>query len=174
MGVSFVTSQQAWNFALYSKHATAVTLYLYQQNDTDNPVYSYNFKPLLNKSGRVWHCRIPAATIDGAHYYAYKVDGPFDLREGHRFDPQKILLDPYARAVHFPPGFDRTAAIGPGANVGKAPLGLIHINHANNTPHEAQSPLHTHDTIIYELHVKGFTQHHYCPVKHLRALKAVV
>jgi len=159
MGVSFVASQQAWNFTLYSKHATAVTLHLYRDSDTEQPFYSYAFKPLLNKSGRVWHCRLPAATVNDASYYAYQIDGPFNLQAGQRFDQQKILLDPYARAVHFPPGFDRKAAMGPGANAVKAPLGFIHINHGNNIRHEAQRPVHTHDTIIYELHVKGFTRH---------------
>ena len=68
MGVSFVTSQQAWNFVLYSKHASAVTLHLYQRSDTENPVYSYQFKPLPNKSGRVWHCRISVAAAASAHF----------------------------------------------------------------------------------------------------------
>ncbi|PCH59194.1 MAG: glycogen debranching enzyme [Gammaproteobacteria bacterium] len=159
MGVSFVASQQAWNFALYSKHASAVTLHLYQQSDTENPVYSYQFKPLLNKSGRVWHCRISVAAAASAHYYAYQVNGPVNPAQGQRFDSEKTLLDPYARAVHFPSGFDRLAAIGPGANAGKAPLGLIPINHGNNTQPETQKPQHTHDAVIYELHVKGFTRH---------------
>jgi len=158
MGVTFIKSQQAWNFALYSKHATAVTLHLYQESDTEHPVYSYEFKPLLNKSGRVWHCRLPAATVNSASYYAYQVDGPHNPDNGHRFDPKKSLLDPYARVIHFPVDFDRKAAIASGSNAGKAPLGHIHIKQ-NITHHEQHKPKHTHDTIIYELHVKGFTRH---------------
>lgn len=114
LGVSFIASQQSWNFALYSKHASAVTLHLYRENEIQNPIYTYRFKPLLNKSGRVWHCRIPATIVDDALYYAYQIDGPFDLKSGHRFDPQKSLLDPYSRAIHFPPTFKRQAAIDPG------------------------------------------------------------
>jgi len=159
MGVSFVASQQAYNFALYSKHATSVTLQLYRDNDTRQPFYSYLFKPLLNKSGRVWHCRLPAATIDGAHYYAYQIDGPNQPEQGHRFDPQKILLDPYARAIHFPNDLDRLAARLPGSNAGKAPLGCIHVGSDANTQVNEPHPQHDHDTIIYELHVRGFTQH---------------
>jgi len=159
MGVSLVPSQQACNFALYSKHATAVTLHLYRDSDTEQPFYSYSFKPLLNKSGRVWHCRLPAATVNGASYYAYQIDGPMQPEQGHRFDPQKFLLDPYARAVHFPPGFDRTAAIAPGTNAGQAPLGCIHLQSTADTPPEVHHPGHTHDTVIYELHVRGFTHH---------------
>jgi len=159
LGVSFVASQQAWNFALYSKHASAVRLHLYHENNTQTPIYSYTFKPLLNKSGRIWHCRLPAATVDGAHYYAYQVDGPFDLQQGHRFDPQKYLLDPYSRAVFFPPAFDRQAAIDAGSNIGKAPLGVLHTHIDSNPLNQDQKPQHTHDTVIYELHVKGFTRH---------------
>ncbi len=159
MGVSFVASQQAYNFALYSKHATSVRLQLYRDDNTSHPFYSYLFKPLVNKSGRVWHCRLLAATIDGAHYYAYQIDGPNQPEQGHRFDPQKILLDPYARAVHFPNDFDRLAARLTGSNAGKAPLGCIHVGSDAHTRVNEPHLQHDHDTIIYELHVRGFTQH---------------
>jgi len=159
LGVSFVASQQAWNMALYSKHASAVTLHLFHKNDTQTPIYSYTFNPLRNKSGRVWHCRLPAAIVDSAHYYAYQIDGPFDLQAGHRFDPQKWLLDPYSRAVFFPPAFNRQAAIQSGSNSGQAPLGVIHTHQECAAPNSDKRPRHTHDTVIYELHVKGFTRH---------------
>ncbi|HEC16726.1 MAG TPA: glycogen-debranching protein [Sedimenticola sp.] len=159
LGTSFVASQQAWNFALYSKHATAVTLHLFHQDDAETPFYSYTFNPLLNKSGRVWHCRIAAGVVDDARYYAYQVDGPHDPAAGHRFDPRKHLLDPYCRAVYFPPAFSRKAAIEPGPNAGKAPLGVIHVHAGRDHLHWERKPRHTHDTIIYELHVKGFTRH---------------
>ena len=63
----------------------------------------------------------------GARYYAYKIDGPRSSgpRDWHAFDPQKVLLDPYAKAVFFPPGFDRQAAERPGSNMGRAPLGIL-------------------------------------------------
>ncbi len=159
LGVNFIASQQAWNFALYSKHASAVKLHLYHKNDTQNPVYTYVFKPLLNKSGRVWHCRLAAATVDDAHYYAYQVDGPFNLQQGHRFDPLKYLLDPYSRAVFFPPAFNRQAAIESGSNIGQAPLGVIRTQRDFDVLNQEQRPRHTHDRVIYELHVKGFTRH---------------
>ena len=159
LGVNFVASEQAWNFALYSKHASSVTLHLFHQDDTQNPLYSYRFRPLLNKSGRVWHCRIVGDVVDNARYYAYQIDGPHDPHAGHRFDAQKCLLDPYCRAVYFPPAFSRRAAIGHGSNAGKAPLGIIHDESDYGCrSHENYAPRHTHDTVIYELHVKGFTQ----------------
>ncbi|MCF6211815.1 MAG: hypothetical protein L3J88_05030 [Gammaproteobacteria bacterium] len=160
LGVSFIVSEQAWNFSLYSKHAASVTLHLFHPDDTQRPFYSYHFRPLLNKSARIWHCRIAGDVVDdGARYYAYQVDGPHDPQAGHRFNEKKWLLDPYCRAVYFPPGFSRRASIGPGSNAGKAPLGIIYDDPECGCRMQEESTLrHTHDTVIYELHVKGFTQ----------------
>ena len=158
LGIAFVAQEQAYNFALYSKHATEVIVHLYTEHDPANPVYSYRFDYLKNKSGRVWHCRIPADLVDQACYYGYQVDGPVVHWKGHRFNHDKILLDPYARVVYFPSHFSRKAAIGPGSNMGEAPLGIIHANHAPFDWGGDRSPRHTHDTVIYELHVAGFTR----------------
>jgi hypothetical protein len=82
--------------------------------------------------------------------------GPFEV---HAFDRDKLLLDPYARCIAFPPGFDRAAALGGGPNLGKAPLGMIE---ACERPFEwgrDRRPRHEADALIYELHVRGFTQH---------------
>ncbi len=159
LGITLAESEQAYNFALYSKHATGVTVHLYTEHDTVNPIYSYHFDFLKNKSGRIWHCRIPADLVDQASYYGYQIDGPLDLRRGHRFDHDKILLDPYARAIYFPQNFSRKAAIGPGPNKGKAPLGVIHTNPIPFDWSGDRRPRHTHDTVIYELHVGGFSRH---------------
>ena len=132
-------------------------LLLYAQSDTVHPIVEHRLDHRISKSGRVWHCRLPASVVDSAAYYAYRVEGPFDLREGHRFDPAKILLDPYARSVHFPVDFSRAAAMGSGANDVKALLGLIRAARAFDWGADKRIS-HTHDAIIYELHVKGFTK----------------
>ena len=158
LGVTWIEQQKAYNFALYSKHATGVTLLLYAENDSVNPITTHRFDYLINKSGRVWHCRLPAGVVDKAKWYAYRVEGPFDLRAGHRFDSSKILLDPYAKSVYFPPGFNRQAAIQAGPNDGNAPLGLIHACRDTFNWQGDKRPRHSHDSVIYELHVKGFTK----------------
>ena len=94
----------------------------------------------------------------GPRYYAYRVDGPSDPAAGQRFDPDKVLLDPYARAVFFPPAFDREAAMGRGANAGRAPLGVLEAESRRRTAREACRPRHAWDTVIYEMHVRGFTR----------------
>lgn len=157
LGVSWLEEEQAYNFALYSKHATGVTLLLYAADDVVTPATQYHFNFLTNKSGRIWHCRIPAAQMRSMAYYAYRVEGPFEPAEGHRFDPEKILLDPYAKAVCFPAGFDREAARESGSNAGRAPLGLIPDQHPSFHWGGDRPPRHTHDTVIYEMHVRGFT-----------------
>ncbi|MBV8398818.1 MAG: glycogen debranching enzyme, partial [Acetobacteraceae bacterium] len=159
LGASWVEKDSAWNFALYSKDAESVTLLLYAEPDLVNPVFTHRFDYLRNKSGRIWHCRIAQAVLRGARYYAYYVVGP-NLqggREWHCFDPDKILLDPYAKAAFFPPTFDRAAAARPGSNAGKAPLGLLAGAGEPFDWGDDRRPRHQSDTIIYELHVRGFT-----------------
>ena len=158
IGATWVESQRAWNFALYSRRATGVTLLLYSQSDPVKPVLEYRLHPRANKSGRIWHCFIPADWAKGATLYAYRIDGRCDPAHGFRFNPAKILLDPFARTVWFPPGYDRNAAIQPGPNDGRAPLGVLPTESRKAFDWDGDTaPRHNHELIVYELHVKGFT-----------------
>ncbi len=157
LGVTWVEEEAAFNFAIYSKHATSVTLLLFAEIDLTTPTYEHRLNPLINKSGRIWHCRLRKSSIPDARYYAYRVAGPSSSEEGHRFDPHKVLLDPYARCVCFPTRFSREAASKPGSNAGRAPLGLITSMPPGKRPKE-QVRTHTSDLVIYELHVRGFTK----------------
>lgn len=156
-GASWVEEEQAWNFVLYSAYASRVILVLYSEEDTKYPLLEYEFDHYRNKSGPVWHCRIPESRAPEAFYYAYRVDGP-QSENGmlHRFDPDKILLDPYAKAVHFPQEFNREVAKLPGPNDGQAPLGVINADHQFDWKDD-RNIRHDSDLIIYEMHVKGFT-----------------
>ena len=160
LGATWVAEDDAYNFALYSKHAQSVTLLLYSESDIVNPVLAYRFDYLKNKSGRIWHCRLPLVSMRGASYYGYSVEGPEPNGrfEWHWFDRDKILLDPYAKSVFFPPTFDRLAAIRPGSNAGKAPLGVLTGDSERFDWQGDHDPRHEADTVIYELHVKGFTK----------------
>jgi glycogen operon protein len=159
LGVSWVAERQAYNFAIYSKHAEAVTLLLYQREDLAHPSLTYRLDYLKNKSGSVWHCRIPASQAGGAEYYAYRIEGP-QPGSGyawHDFAPEKILLDPYARSVFFPGQFDRRAASAPGSNEGRAPLGVLCRTDGLFAWNEDLPVRHGSDLVIYEMHVRGFT-----------------
>jgi glycogen operon protein len=184
LGVSYVVAGRQYNFAIYSKHATGVRLLLYAADDSVQAIHAEQLDWTRNKSGRVWHCRLPAELVARARYYAYQIAGPRDAASGNRFDPDKLLLDPRARAVYFPPAFSRCAATRPGSNSGRAPLGILEPSPAalatatvdelrrlrETVIHErrgedrrigpsrsAASLRHTHDAVIYELHVRGFT-----------------
>jgi len=161
LGVSYIEASQAYNFAIYSKHAERVTLLLFSETDLLEPVFQFEFDFLRNKSGAVWHCRLDSEAIQTAAYYGYQIDGPapgeaFDF---HCFDHEKLLLDPYARAVHFPSEFHREAARQPGSNLGQAALGVLPQVECHFDWGGDQSPWHDSDLVIYELHVRGFTQH---------------
>ena len=159
LGATWIESAEAWNFAIYSKHAHSVTLLLYVETDLVTPVFTYTFDYLRNKSGSIWHCRLARSLIGGARFYGYAIDGPAALSrfEWHCFDPEKILLDPYARSVFFPPEFDRAAASRSGNNAGKAPLGLLAGDDEKFDWGDDPCPRHRSDAILYELHVRGFT-----------------
>jgi len=160
LGATWIPEEGAWNYALYSKHAESVTLLLYTGSDVANPVFVYPFDYLKNKSGRIWHCRIPRSEMKGAVYYAYRIDGPKPAGqfEWHRFDREKVLLDPYAKSVFFPLSFDRMAAARPGPNDGKAPLGIIAGDSAPFDWGADRRPRHEATAVIYELHVGGYTR----------------
>jgi len=159
LGATWIPQDDAWNFALYSKHAETVELRFYREDSLEHPVHVQSFSPRRNKSGPVWHCRVPSAATTGAEFYAYRVSGPppasdFEL---HQFDSEKLLLDPYARDVYFPPGFDRQFAVQPGSNEGRAPLAMLMSQECPFDWQDDYVMRHGSDLVIYELHVRGFT-----------------
>ena len=158
MGVTWIPSLHAWNFALYSRRAIGATLLLYSADDPVKPIFELRLDVRANKSGRIWHCWISADQNEEAAYYAWRIEGRHDPAAGFRFDPQKILLDPFAPAVFFPPDYDRTASCYPGPNDGRAPLGVLPRTVAAVPDlSSARAARASHDLIVYELHVKGFT-----------------
>ena len=169
-GVTWIEAEEAYNLSLYSKNAESVTLLFYRRDDVIRPALTLSLDPLKNKSGRFWHCRIPKAQLLGAEFYGYQVAGP--LPQGrfawHAFDAEKILLDPYAGSVYFPEGFSREAARAPGSNAGKAPLSILSASEQPFDKRDRMMPRHGSDTVIYELHVRGFTMH---PSSGLSAVK---
>ncbi len=158
LGATWMAADQAWNFALFSRRATAVTLLLFEAGNIAVPSREIDLDFTRHKTGRVWHVRVPRAAAGAAAYYGYRVDGPFAPADGHRFDPQKVLLDPYARGVFFPPGYSRRGSIGSGSNAGRGPLGELPSPEAHFDWGADHRPRHTHDTVIYEMHVRGFTR----------------
>ena len=88
--------------------------------DTDNPCRRVTLDLLVNKSGRVWHCRLSTTEVGDAVHYAYAVAGPNAPGPGHRFDGDKILFDLYARALVLPARVQPRGRRAPGSNAGRA------------------------------------------------------
>ncbi len=172
LGVSYVAANDSFNFAVYSKHAERVSLLLYGERDLGTPIKLLALDLQRHRTGRIWHCRVPRAELSEARYYAYSVDGPRDrgAPNWHAFDPEKVLVDPYAEEIFVPPEFARAAACLPGPNAGTAPLGRLSTRTgslARGTP-RAAGPRHEADLVIYELHVGALTSHPSSPVRSSR------
>ena len=108
------------NFALFSEHATSVQLCLFPTADA--PI-EHVCIPLGWRTDRIWHAYLPDARP--GMFYGYRVAGPWDPGRGHRFNPWKVLLDPYGRGVAVPRDYSRDAATGPGDNAATAMKSVV-------------------------------------------------
>jgi len=164
------------NFVLFSRHATGVRLEFYQNPDDSFPSRIIDFDPVRHRTGDVWHVWVRG--IPAGQLYGYRVEGPYLPEEGHRFNPQKLLLDPYARAIAGVENWDFPAARGYDSSSRLNDLSFSAVDNAGTTPKciftddhfdwELDSPpKHSaSDTVIYEIHVRGFTIHPSAGVAH--------
>ena len=81
------------NFSIFSEHATAVELLLFENHDDIEPCEVIALDPIVNKSFHFWHCYVRG--VRPGSFYAYRIDGNHDAQSGNRFDPEKVLIDPY-------------------------------------------------------------------------------
>ena len=145
------------NFCLFSKNATAVQLLLFDDANAPYPSSIITLDPKINKTFCYWHILVCGLTE--GQVYAYRVYGPYEPENGHRFDPQKVLLDPYARAVVGWEHYSREAAIKPGDNCDRALRGVVVDYLGYDWENDAPLRLPYSKTVIYELHVGSFTRH---------------
>ncbi len=160
------------NFSLFSKNATAVQLLLFDRADDPSPSHVFDLDPQLNRTFYYWHIFVPG--IGHGQLYAYRVDGPFRPEAGLRFNKLKLLLDPYAKSVACEPHWSRADAYGFGDNTATAMKNVI-ID-TSDYDWEGDEPLGRpmDETIIYEMHVGGFTRHHSSGVAHPGTYAGVV
>src|SRR5262249_20065142 len=145
------------NFSVYSAHATGLELLLFDDAHDPTPARVIAFDPQRNRTQHYWHVFVPE--LRAGQVYAYRADGPWRPEDGLRFDRTKALLDPYGRAVLVPPTYDRRAASVPGDDAATVMKSVIADVHAYDW--EGDRPLCRPfaQTVIYELHVRGFTRH---------------
>ena len=145
------------NFSVCSRHAQGAELLFFDRVDDAQPVRSIVLDPRQHRTWDYWHVFVPG--IDPGQLYGWRMHGPFDPLRGHRFDPNKLLLDPYGRAIVRPQGAVRQAAIAPGHNHALAPKSVVADDQAYDW--EGDHPLRRPfaQTVVYEAHVRGFTRH---------------
>jgi len=142
------------NFGVFSRHATGVELLLFDHVDDEHATRTISIDPADNRTYHYWHVSVPG--LRPGQLYGYRVAGPWDPAQGLRFDPTKVLLDPYGRGVAVPKGYDRGAAADKGARAMKSV-----VVDPSAYDWEGDAPLRrpSAQTIIYEMHVRGFTRH---------------
>ncbi|MBX3427472.1 MAG: glycogen debranching protein GlgX [Pirellulales bacterium] len=142
------------NFAVFSEHATRIELLLFDNHDDAIPTAVIELSADRHRTFHFWHCYVRGLK-PGTHY-AYRVDGPRDLDAGHRFDPTKLLLDPYAKGIT-KTLWRRGDACRSGSNLAtslRASVTGVEYDWEGDQP--LNRPLS--ETIIYEMHVGGFTR----------------
>jgi glycogen operon protein len=157
------------NFVLFSRHATGVCLEFYQNPEDSSPGRMIDLDPVRHRTGDVWHVWVRG--VAPGQLYGYRVSGPYLPEEGHRFNPHKLLLDPYARAIDGTENWDFLAARGYDSSSSLTDLSFSTVDDAATTPKCVftqdhfdwgmdSPPKHSAaDTVIYETHVRGFTIH---------------
>jgi len=145
------------NFSVFSRSATGVELLLFDREDDARPARMMRLDPAANRTYHYWHVCVPG--IRSGQLYGYRVAGPYDPANGIRFDPAKVLLDPYGRGVVVPKNYSRDAARQAGDNAATAMKSVVVDVHTYDW--EGDTPLQrpSSRTIVYEMHVRGFTCH---------------
>ena len=145
------------NFSLFSRTATGVELLFFDNESDDRPSRVMPIDPAANRTYHYWHVFVPG--VEAGQIYGYRVRGPYDPSRGMRFDPAKILLDPYGRGVVVPGNYSRDSACKQGENTATAMKSVVVDSRAYDW--EGDMPLRQPwaRTIIYEMHVRGFTRH---------------
>ena len=148
---------QGVNFSVFSKSATRLELLLFEREDAAQPSRTLVLEPGRHRTAHYWHVFVPGLT--SGQIYGFRAHGPFDPCRGLRFDSSKVLLDPYGRAVVIPKGYCREATQVAGDNTPVAMKSMVVDTNAYDW--EGDVPLRRpwSRTIIYEMHVGGFTAH---------------
>jgi isoamylase len=150
-------SRSGVNFSVFSRHATGIELALFDGVDDGRPTRVVRLDPTLNRTYHYWHTFVPG--VRPGQLYGYRVDGPCEPARGLRFDVSKVLLDPYARAVAVPAQYSREAAGKPGDNAATAMKSVVVDPRAYDWEGDAPLRQPVARTIVYEMHVRGFTRH---------------
>jgi isoamylase len=145
------------NFSVFSRSADRIELLLFDGPDDQRPSRVIRMDPFVNRTYHYWHVFVPG--LQPGQIYGFRAFGPFQPDRGLRFDPSKVLLDPYGRAIALPKNYSREAARFHGDNTATAMKSVLADSRTYDW--EGDAPLNRPwaRTIIYEAHVRGFTAH---------------
>jgi len=145
------------NFSIFSRTAKSMELLLFDRVEDARPSRVISIDPATHRQYHYWHTFVP--DIEAGQIYAYRAGGPYEPEKGLRFDPKKVLLDPYGRSVAVPKNYDREAGKGRGDNTATAMKSVV--VDPSTYDWEGDLPLHrpAARTIVYEMHVHAFTRH---------------
>jgi len=145
------------NFSIYSRHATHVELLLFEGAETPQPFQVIPLEARIHRTFFFWSVQVVDLPV-GTHY-AWRIDGPDDVhRSGFRFDHDKVLLDPCTRGV-IDSRWSREKACLPGDNMATSMRGVVESRDYDWEGDERLGCIRPEKTIIYEMHVGGFTRH---------------
>ena len=145
------------NFSLYSRDAARLELLFFDQADDAKPSQIVELDPVGHRTYYYWHVHVP--DIRPGQLYGYRAHGPFDPARGTRFDPTKVLLDPYGRGIVVPKQYSRIAAGQEGGTAATAMKSVVVDPSTYDWEGDAPLKRPSARTIIYEMHVRGFTRH---------------
>ncbi|CAO2192084.1 unnamed protein product [Urochloa humidicola] len=153
------------NFAVYSAGASAASLCLFTPDDLEEDTVTEEvpLDPLLNRTGNVWHVFIEGKQVH-AMLYGYRFDGVFAPERGQYYDATNVVVDPYAKAVV---SRGQYGVPGPDGDCWPQMAGVVPLPHSTfNWQGDLPLKYHQKDTVIYEMHLRGFTKHDSSNTKH--------
>ncbi len=145
------------NFCIFSKNCTALELLLFERVEDALPARVIQLDPQRNRTFYYWHVFVPG--ISAGQLYAYRAHGSYVPELGRRYDGEKVLLDPYARAVAYGANYSREAAARPGDNCAQSLKGVVVDPRAYDWEGDAPLQRPSAGAVWYELHVGGFSRH---------------
>lgn len=153
IGVTFESGGA--NFSVFSRSAVKIELLLFDRQDDARPSRVIALDPSTNRTYHYWHTFVPG--LEAGQIYGFRAYGPFEPGRGLRFDPHKLLLDPYARAIVVPKGYSREAASLECDNMAVAMKSVLTTPQAYDWSSDVRPNRPWSRTILYEMHVRGFT-----------------
>ena len=159
------------NFSVFSRNAAGIELLLFDREDDSRPSRVIPLDPTTSRSYHYWHAFVPG--LQPGQLYGYRARGQFEPSRGMRFDPSKVLLDAYGHGVVVPRNYSREAARHPGDNCATAMKSVVVDPSSYDWGGDRPLKRPSSKTVIYEMHVRGFTRHPSSGLKeHLRGTYA--